>query len=252
VTLALPPELERHLRFDGCCNFRDLGGYRNDEGATTRPRRLFRADGPHALTDADESALGRLRLSTILDLRTTDESAERGCYSVHLPGVTVYRLPMTDVMPDEAELETWSSPRVVAARYREMLDQGAEAICEALAILTDPHSYPALVHCSAGKDRTGVLSAVVLGTLRVPDAPIVADYALSGPAMAGFVEYLERSYPDAKERLARLRPALVAADPATMRWLLAAVRADFGSFEGYLDHLGMASVVPFLRANLLD
>jgi hypothetical protein len=70
--------------------------------------------------------------------------------------------------------------------------------------------------------------------------------------MVRFVEHLEQRFPDARERLARLRPALVAADPATMRWLLARLLAEHGSFEGYLDSLGMAPVVPFLRANLLD
>jgi protein-tyrosine phosphatase len=247
-----PMGMERHVRLEGCFNFRDLGGYRARGGAVVRPRRLYRADGPHALTDGDGGALRSLGLVSILDLRTGDEAAERGCFSHSLDPVTVFRLPMTDVLPDVDELATWSDPAVVAQRYREMLDQGSEAVCEALAILTDPRVYPAMMHCSAGKDRTGILSAIVLGAIGVPERTIVADYALSGPAMARFVDFLERTYPHAKDRLAKAAPAMLAADPEAMRGLLAGLQADFGSVEGYLAHLGMAPAVPYLRANLLS
>lgn len=243
---------ERHLRFDGCFNFRDLGGYRTTDRHTLRSRRLFRADGPHALTDADGAMLRSLSVTTVLDLRTTDEAAERGHYATALPGVVAYPLPMTDVLPDVDELPTWTDPEVVADRYFEMLVGGHEAICESLAILTDPDAYPAMMHCSAGKDRTGILSAVILGILGVPDETIVEDYALSGPAMVLLVEHLQRTYPDAHERLDRLAPALIAAEPEAMRGFLTRVSTEFGSFGDYLDVLGMASAVPYLRANLID
>ncbi len=91
---------ERHVRFEGCFNFRDLGGYRTSDGRRVRPRRLFRADGPHALTDADEVQLAELGVTTIIDLRTESEAAERGHWSAHLPEATTYALSMTDVLPD--------------------------------------------------------------------------------------------------------------------------------------------------------
>jgi len=242
---------ERHVPFDGCFNFRDLGAYRTRDGDTLRTRRLFRADGPHALTDADGAMLRSLSVTTILDLRTTDEAEERGRYATVLPGVITYPLPMTDVLPDTDELPTWIDPEVVADRYFEMLIGGHEAICESLAILTDPDAYPAMLHCSAGKDRTGILSAIILGILGVPDETIVEDYALSAPAMVRLVDHLQRSYPDARERLDRLAPALIAAEPEAMRGFLLRVYTEFGSFADYLDALGMAPAVPYLRENLL-
>ncbi|MGZ4688966.1 MAG: tyrosine-protein phosphatase [Acidimicrobiia bacterium] len=253
--MAIAPgetSFERHLAFDGCFNFRDLGGYRTRDGHALRPRRLFRADGPHALTDADGAMLRALSVTTVLDLRTTDEATERGHYAAALPGVLTYPVPMTDVLPDVEDLPTWTDPRVVATRYHEMLVSGHEAICESLAILTDPEAYPAMMHCSAGKDRTGILSAIVLGLLGVPDETIVDDYALSGPAMIRFVDHLQRTYPDARERLDRIAPAMVTADPQAMQRFIAGLRAAHGSFEGYADDLGMAPAVPYLRANLLD
>ena len=210
---------QRHLPLEGSFNFRDLGGYRTTDGSETLVRRLYRADGPHALTEADTARLEALDVATVIDLRTESEAAERGHYTPHLPAAVTYSLSMTDVLPDSDELPSWIEPEFVAARYREMLDAGNEAVSESLAILTDPDAYPALIHCSAGKDRTGILSAIILGVLGVGDETIVEDYALSGPAMVQLVEHFRRRYPDAREQLTRISPALVAAEPETMRAL---------------------------------
>ncbi len=243
---------ERHIAFDGCFNFRDLGGYRTEDGNVTRSRRIFRADGPHALTDADGALLRFLSVTTILDLRTADEAEERGHWSTAIPSAVTYPLSMTDVLPEPDELETWTDPAVVSNRYLEMMLSGHDSIAEALAILTDPNAYPAMLHCSAGKDRTGILSAILLGLLGVPEETIVADYALSGPAMVRFIDHLQAKYPDAAERLTRIAPAMIAADPEAMRGFLAGVRTAHGSIEGYLDDLGMSAAIPHLRANLLE
>jgi protein-tyrosine phosphatase len=239
------------MEFDGCFNFRDLGGYRTRDGRQVRARRLFRADGPHALTDRDLMELRSLDLAAVIDLRT-DGERERGSYPDASNRAMTYVLPMADVLPDVDELPTWTDPKIVTARYYEMLDAGHEAICETLAILTDPDAFPAMMHCTAGKDRTGILSAIVLGILGVPDESIIDDYALSGPAMARFIEHLHRTYPDVQEQLLRIAPAMVAAEPATMRGFVDGVTERYGSFAGYAVDLGMASVVPHLRDNLLD
>src|SRR5215207_9166898 len=99
--------------------------------------------------------------------------------------------------------------------------------------MTDPFAYPLLFHCSAGKDRTGVLAALVLSILHVDDESIVADYALSRRAMVRLVDHYTSAYPDARERLRRVAPAMIAAEPDAMQRFLAGVRADYGSFDGY-------------------
>ncbi len=238
---------ERQVAFAGCFNFRDLGGYTTRDDRLVLPQRLYRADGPHALDDADVAKLRGLELATVLDLRTAQEAEARGCYVTVLADVIEYHLPMIDVLPDPEELPDWIDPQVVALQYRNMLDGGEDAIAEALAILSDPSAYPALFHCSAGKDRTGVLAAVLLGVLGVPDEIIVADYVLSAPAMERLVDHYKRSYPDATEQLTRIAPAMVAAHPDAMTEFLAGLHRDYGTFDDYAEAIGVGSSPRFIR-----
>jgi protein-tyrosine phosphatase len=242
---------DRVLEFDGCFNFRDVGGYPTVDGRWVRPQYLYRADGPHALTARDESLLRALGLRTVLDLRTTDEGEQRGSYATHVDDVIVYRLPMLDALPDIDDLTRWTNPNAMADRYREMLDAAPESVAEALAVLSDPSAYPALVHCTAGKDRTGILTAIVLGVLGVADDTIVADYALSEPAMARLLGHMQTKYPDARERLDEIAPVMFAAHPDTMRQFLASMHADYETFDKYAESLDVDSAAGYLRAALL-
>lgn len=244
---ALTLDFERHVAFTGCFNFRDLGGYRTSDGRWTRPQFLYRADGPHALDDTDVTRLSTLSLSTVFDLRTPLEVEQRGCYSSVVSDLVEYHLPMIDVLPDADELPEWIDPAVVAGRYRDMLDEGQDTVAEILAVLSDPSVYPAMFHCSAGKDRTGVVAAVLLGVLGVPDDAIVADYALSAAAMRRLVEYYQSTYPDAAEQLARLVPAMVAADPRAMTGFINGIRRDYGGFDGYAAAIGVGSALQYIR-----
>jgi protein-tyrosine phosphatase len=246
------PEFERRISFEGCFNFRDLGGYRTVHGRRVRTQLLYRADGPHALSAADVGKLYDLRLATVVDLRTPQEVSERGCYVAVLPHVVEHHLSMIDVLPDADTLPDWIDPSVVAAQYRNMLDGGRASISEALEILSEPAAHPAVFHCSAGKDRTGVLAALLLGLLGVPDETIVADYALSAAAMQHLIAYYQRAYPDAGERLSRLAPAMVAAHPEAMAGLIAGMRRDYGGFDESAEAIGAGDAAAALRTALLD
>jgi protein-tyrosine phosphatase len=120
-----------------------------------------------------------------------------------------------------------------------------------LTILSDPSAYPAMFHCSAGKDRTGILAALVLGMLGVPDEIIVTDYALSGAPMQRLVAYYKSAYPDAVVQLTRLAPAMVSAHPEAIAGLIARVRRDYGSFDEYANTIGVGTAPRYLRANLV-
>jgi protein-tyrosine phosphatase len=240
----------RHLALDGSFNFRDIGGYRTTDGLTTRWRRVFRADGPHDLTEADAAVLGELGITTILDLRTVDESAERGQWTAHVGNATYHHLPMTDVLPDEVELGTWTDPVRVGEHYVDLTVRGAGAISAAIRTLADDAALPAMFHCSAGKDRTGVLAALLLGFLGVPDETIVADYALSRDAMRRMLTWLEGRVPD-RSQLDKYAPAIQAAEPESMSVFLTRLRERYDSFDGVARSLGVERAVVDLRNALL-
>ena len=244
-------KFSRHVPLDGCFNFRDLGGYRTSDGRWTRPERLYRADGPHALTENDAVILRRLGLATVIDLRTAEEVDQRGCYASVVSDVVEYHLPMLDVVPDVAELPSWIDPSFTARRYREMLEKGRNAIAEVLAILTDPSAYPAMFHCSAGKDRTGLIAAVVLGIAGVPDDAIVSDYALSAAPMRRLMDHYVATYPDAVDQLERVAAAMLAADPFAMSLLIQELRSEYGSFTGYAHAIGVGSAPEYIRDHIL-
>jgi protein-tyrosine phosphatase len=245
-------DMARTVELDGCFNFRDLGGYETDDGRRVRWRHLFRADGLHRLTDSDHARLADLGLVTVVDLRTHDEVAERGMFQSPGDDVVRHHLSMLDVLPPREELPTWIDADVVAWRYLEMLGDGEETIAEVFALLTDPSTYPAVFHCAAGRDRTGIVAALVLGVLGVPDNLIVSDYALSGDAMARMMAWLRAEHPDRAAELASSAPAMLTVAAETMIGFLAGFRAEYRSFDHYADVIGVGSAPGFMRAALLD
>src|SRR6202041_1944966 len=93
----------RKLVFEGCFNFRDLGGYPTADGRRTRWRRLFRADGLSRLTDSDMDSLAALGIVTVIDLRTDLEAGTQGRFPEGVDGVDYHHLPLTDTLPGEEE-----------------------------------------------------------------------------------------------------------------------------------------------------
>jgi hypothetical protein len=245
-------ERDRMVAPEGCFNFRDLGGDESAGGRRVRWRRVFRADGLHRLTEADQCDLADLGLQTVIGLRSRTEVAEHGRIAWPTPGLAYHHLPMSGVLPDQEELPSWVETSYAASRYAELLGQRSEAVIEALAVLTDPAAYPALFHCATGKDRTGILSVLMLGLLGVPDESIVADYALSRVGISRFFDWLRAAYPECSRALERSSAAAVAAEPQTVGLFLEQVRSDQGSFEAYALSLGMARAVAYLRMVLLD
>lgn len=246
------PEPARHVEFETCCNFRDLGGYPASDGRRTRWRTLFRADGMVQLTDADHAVLRSLGVRSVLDLRTDLEAEARGRFPSDLPGVTYYHLPLTDTLPGAEDVPDWGDSSYVAKRYASYLEGGAPSLCAALDILADQGNLPAVFHCSVGKDRTGVLAAVVLGMLGVPDEVIVEDYVLSAMAMSRILERLHQEFPDASEEVARFAPVILSVEPTSMAGFLEVLRQRYGSFDGLAAELDRRSTVERLRSSLLE
>lgn len=233
-------------------NFRDLGGYRVADGRRVRWRRLFRADGLSRLSEDDRSLLSDLGLATVIDLRTRDEVEQRGSFPVEALPVAYYSLPLTDVLPSPEELPSWSEASFVAARYADMLSGGTAVLRRSIEILADPGALPAVFHCSAGKDRTGILSALILAFLGVPDQVIAEDYALSGPAMNELLARLKAEHADVADIVEQFAPAVIHAAPETMEKFLSEVRAEHGSYAALEARLGVSEPMEQLRQDLLE
>ena len=249
---TLDPALARQLALEGCFNFRDLGGYQTVDGRRVRWRQLFRADSLSRLTESDFDQLGAMGLATVIDLRTVSEVAERGRVEWPAPGITYHHLPMLDVLPARDEYVEWAAADFVARRYADMLATGASAVAEALRVLADSRCHPAVIHCAAGKDRTGIISALVLGLLGVSDEDIVADYALSRDNMTRMLARLREERPDAAAEIQASAAAIVAAEPETMHAFLGRFRDDHGSFEEFAAGLGLSGAMRALRSALLE
>jgi protein-tyrosine phosphatase len=246
---VLEMQPERFWSLDGCRNFRDLGGHRTGTGATVRWRKLFRSDSLAGASPTDRQSLRALGLVTVLDLRSDAEVALGGRYCDG--DVTVHHLPFHDLLEPATDWARWNESQYVADEYFNLYTSARESMMEALAILTDPAAYPAVIHCSLGKDRTGVLVALLLRALGVPTRETVDEYALSRFGATRIVERLRGQLGADAADLDPYLPAMLHADPDTMRRLLRRVHDELDGVTGYLRSLGVLSSVEHLRAALL-
>jgi len=240
---------DRLIALEGAVNFRDLGGYATEDGRHTRWRVLFRADGLGELTETDLAVMRQLGIRTVVDLRSGYE-VEQSRFDVDAHPVAFHHFPFIDALPD---VESWDRrPGLLGAQYTEMLDDAGPQIVGALEVLAAAEACPAVFHCTAGKDRTGLLSAIVLSLLGVPEDTVVADYALSGQAMERLRAKLVLKYPDGRDVIADL-DEVFSADPANMVALFAYLRRHYGSMAAYAERIGVADeVTARLRATLLE
>jgi protein-tyrosine phosphatase len=241
--------VERLIALQGAVNFRDLGGYAAGGGLRTRWRTLFRADGLGELTEADLSVLRALGIRTVVDLRSGQE-LERGRFDVDAHPVAFHHFPFIDELPDADAFER--RPGLLGVQYQEMLSDAGGQILAALQVLAAPDALPAVFHCTAGKDRTGVLSAIVLSLLGVDEPTVVADYALSGGAMERLRAKLILKYPDGRDAIENL-DEVFSADPAQMELLLDHLHERYGSVDEYVAGIGAdPGLIEGLRAGLLE
>ena len=242
-------EVERLIALEGAVNFRDLGGYPAEGGTQTRWRVLFRADGLGDLTADDFEVMRTLGIRTVIDLRSADE-LERGRYDVEAHPVTFHHFPIIEKLPEPDEFDR--RPGLLGTQYQEIVTDAGGSILAVLGILATPDALPAVFHCSAGKDRTGVLSAIVLSLLGVDEETVVVDYALSGAAMGRLRAKLIVKYPDSREIIENI-DEVFSAEPAQMEALLDHLRDEYGSVDAYLRRLGAGDeLIGSLRGALLE
>ena len=225
-------------------NFRDVGGLATADGGTVRAGLLFRSAAPAKLPEGDRTALRSLGLRLICDLRTPQQRRRR---RVHLgPGADIptVSVPLHEPGLTDGGLRLLLSflfgaaggdrfRRFISDFYRDLAFEQAAAIGTAVTLLAQEDSLPALIHCSAGKDRTGVLAALLQLLLGVPFDVVVQQYLRTNDAFAArlprfirlmrFLTFFQAS-PE------RLRLVLMA-DPEPLIQMHDAIKARHGSVE---------------------
>jgi protein-tyrosine phosphatase len=241
--LIIEPESSdgiRTLPLEGAINFRDLGGYQTNDGKRVKWGRVFRAGGLNGLTNSDLEALQQMGLKYIFDLRTSEEMASA---PDRVPEGTAH-IPMPVLIEQSVPRRLFALVRyynhlekmLLDGYVRVMIEQNARIFGEIFPLLANDDGLPSVIHCTAGKDRTGITSALLLAALGVPEATIVADYSLSnryhehfrelvGGQMGTLMRFgltLDDVYP------------LTLANPEAMRIALSYVRDRYGDVPTYL------------------
>jgi protein-tyrosine phosphatase len=161
----------------GTYNSRDLGGAVAD-GGIVRNRMIIRTDVPTKLGDEGRAVLRSLGVRTAIDLREPVEQRLDPPDFGDLP-IEVHK---QRIIGDHYKV---AHKMTLSAIYRHLLEHRAENLTGAVRLLAQPNAGPALVFCSAGKDRTGLVSALTLGALGVDEDAIIAEYALTEHNMHG-------------------------------------------------------------------
>ncbi|MFM8304928.1 MAG: tyrosine-protein phosphatase [Actinomycetota bacterium] len=251
-TGEIDPQELRRLDLEGPVNFRDLGGYAAAGGRTVRRRHLFRSDALFRLTDADVARVHALGVTTVIDFRTTHELESNGWGGIELLDAEHLHLPTFDTTRPLVEDEAIMQTLVTAPdAYVSMLRNGAQAYATALRHVARSVE-PVVFFCAAGKDRTGVFAAMVLGLLGVSDDDIVADYALTGEVIDRIHALRTVEDPQVERRAHRIGADLQHAYPESMVATLTRVHAEWGDWAGYTASIGVEpAVLDELRARLL-
>lgn len=247
--------MERSIQLEGCLNFRDLGGYPTAGGQRLAWRRIYRSDGLHQLSGRDVAHLrDDLGLTDLIDLRSSAELRLDGRGPLEKEPIAFHHVPLFDgdrPATLDPKVQKLMEEMSLADRYFGLAEMAKQPIARVVRLIADAEGG-AVYHCAAGKDRTGVISAILLSVLGVSHDLIVADYALSQQNLDAIVERLTASA-GYKEMFEHLPPDTLHAEPETMVSLLAKFDEAYGSVAGYLESAGVGpEVVERLRGNVLE
>jgi protein-tyrosine phosphatase len=240
----------RHLKWDACYNVRDLGGLPTVDGYATRWGSIIRADVLSRLTDAGRRALLEYGVRTVIDLRSPEQAAsEPSAFTAadNADGVTYLNLPVEAYYPHVGQLISQAKTR--AEVYCITLDHYPDLIAAVLRAIATAQPGGVVIHCHAGKDRTGVVTALLLGLAGVSAATIGADYAESQARLWPLYEKYVAEVGEDKVNF-WWKPT---ATPAMMFMVLDHLQARYGGVAVYLRQAGLTDAeLEQLRHRLRD
>jgi len=249
---------ERFLPLKSVLNFRDIGGYETADGKRVKWGQVYRAANMSRVTESDQRYLANLGIRLICDVRTPFEAKRRR--DILPPGVRYLNCPVYEKEPVKFWMLLFQRRRLRQVLFNLSItwniDFAASAHGEILKLLGNPDNLPAIVHCTAGKDRTGMAMALLLCALGVPEEKTVEDYSLSNLVAPLYIKSTQSKVNKVRWlgfKIEQLYP-LIATPPYMMRNMLAYIHQAYGSVEEYL--LNAAGLekhhLILLRENLLE
>ena len=237
---------------DGLHNVRDLGGHRTRDGRTVRSGEVVRSDNLIGLTDQGEAELMRLVAPrTVVDLRMVSETDALG-YELNDAAVSVLKRPMTPQSGATPEQLAAGGADNLVDDYLRQVEVNADSIIATLQLIADPANRPVVIHCTAGKDRTGIVVAILLSILGVEDEDIVADYHVTTANMAPIVDRIRAASVYRDNGLAAALQWIFDSEPETMRAFLVELEVRYGTAEDWALAKGLPpETITALRDELL-
>lgn len=228
-------------------NFRDLGGLPTEDGRMTRPGVLYRAATLHDCGPAEGEVLrDRLGIRCVVDLRTPEEIADQGAASATAWGVRAETLPIVPPPLPPA------GPADLCSRYLAYLDRSTPSVVAALRLVSSEGARPVAIHCTSGKDRTGVVTALLLRLVGVTREAVIGDYAATAPNIGAVMERLGRRGPRPL-RSSDVPPGILEAEAETMTAFLERFEKRFGTVRAWALESGLEpEVIAALEAALVD
>ena len=244
---------ERHTAFEGCFNFRDIGGYPTKEGKKIKKGIYFRTGRQDRMSEKDLAELKNLKISTQIDLRKPEEILDQGKGPLENMGADYINIPIIPDGGSDQLSRLVGDTGISGKRYLGYLEFGPESWLKIFEILANKDSLPVVLHCTAGKDRTGVSTAFLLSVLGVDRDLIEADYKLTNLDTERQADFIENSggFPEGVDRDAMILAAGVPED--AMAVFLDGVESRWGSVLGYLEEIGITkNQMNVIRDNFLE
>ncbi|MCV9999653.1 tyrosine-protein phosphatase [Pararhizobium sp. YC-54] len=246
----MTPAPQRRLAADGTYNIRDLGGYKTPDGET-RWQRMLRSDGLHRIKPDGMAILLQAGLRKVIDLRNDQELETSPNPFAKQEGVTYLHVSLFDgLSPRSAAVNAGGD--VLLDLYIQALSTRGAAIRAVLEAIANTGGGTVLFHCTAGKDRTGIIAGLLLSIAEVSRELILADYALTGDLIAPLIDELVC---DAEKHGADVETfrKLLGSDPNVMSAMLDYIADTYGSVQSYLKTIGLDDeTLARLRSRLLD
>ncbi|KAF7290093.1 TYR-PHOSPHATASE-2 domain-containing protein [Mycena chlorophos] len=237
VLPILPPPF---VHIEGLVNMRAVGGF---TAPKTKPIILYRCADPSRITPKGKEQFAALGIRDVFDFRADDEIASYQTPAPDVPGVKFHRTPVSesrafDPVSLAARMSDFASDErgMFVQMNHEILETAGPAFEKVFRYMVEHPEEPCMIHCTVGKDRTGIFTALTLNLLGVPDEEIAAEYGLTTEALKPVLPIMVARF---KERVGHVDnwddlAHMISSDPANMLAILEMLRDKYGGAEGWI------------------